>query len=88
MGVTQAVFWNLLFFIPCTVSINLALLYVQRKGKLNWRIWCFGVVLYLIAAGVLVGTALSDHIPFEEESEALRRAEYFGSVIFLLMQTL
>ena len=86
MGVTQAVFWNLLFFIPCTISINLALLYVQRKGKLNWRIWCFGVVLYLIVAGVLVGTALSDHIPFEEESEALRRAEYFGSFVFLLMQ--
>ena len=86
MGVTQGVFWNLLFFIPCTISINLALLFVQQKGKLSWRKWCFGGVLYLIVAGILVGTAIYDGIPFEEESKALRTAEYVGSIIFLLMQ--
>ena len=86
MGVTQAVFWNLLFFIPCSMSINLALLFVQMKGKLSWRRWCFGAILYLIAAAILVGTAIADDIPFEENSKALRTAEYVGSLIFLLMQ--
>jgi len=87
MGVTQAVFWNLIFFIPCTVTINLALLYVQQKGRIALLNWCFGPVLYVIALIQLVATALVDGIPFEQESQALRIAEYVGSGLFLLIQS-
>ena len=87
MGVTQGVFWNLLFFMPCTISINLALLYLQQKGRITRLDWNLGGVLYLIALSVLVITAIADGIPFEQESKPLRIAEYVGSGFFLLMQT-
>lgn len=87
MGVTQGVFWNLLFFMPCTISINLALLYLQQKGRITRWDWNLGGVLYLIALSVLVITAIADGIPFEQESKPLRIAEYVGSGFFLLMQT-
>ena len=86
MGVTQAVFWNLLFFIPCSISINLALLFVQQKGRLKKKDWCVGGALYLVAAVLLLVAALGDGIPFEQESALLRTAEYVGSTLFLLMQ--
>ena len=86
MGVTQGVFWNLIFFMPTTISINLALLYVQRKGRISGKEWNVGGALYLIALTLLVITAIADGIPFEQESRPLRIAEYIGSTLFLLMQ--
>ena len=87
MGVTQGVFWNLIFFMPCTISINLAILYVQQKGRINRWDWNIGGALYLITLALLVTTAIADGIPFEEESTSLRIAEYIGSGLYLLMQS-
>ena len=86
MGVTQSVFWNLLFFMPCAISINLALLYLQQKGLIRCIDWLLGGLLYLLAVVLLVVTAISDGVPFEEESVELRMAEYYGSALFLAMQ--
>ena len=86
MGLTQGVFWNLIFFMPCTISINLAILYVQQKGRIDRWDWNIGGVLYLIALALLVITAIADGIPFEQESKPLRIAEYIGSGLYLLMQ--
>lgn len=86
MGVTQGVFWNLIFFMPCTISINLALLYVQRKGQISSKEWNVGGTLYLIVLTLLIVTDLADGIPFEQESRPLRIAEYVGSSLYLLMQ--
>lgn len=87
MGVTQGVFWNLVFFMPCTISINLAILYVQQKGCIRRQHWMVCGTLYLIAMVLLVGTVMIDGIPFEQESKALRIAEYIGSGMFLLIQS-
>jgi AraC-like DNA-binding protein len=87
MGITQAVFWNLIFFIPCNITINLALLYVQQKGRISPWDWNFGGVMYLVALTQLIATSLADGVPFEQESEALRTSEYVGSALFLLIQS-
>ncbi len=42
MGITQAVLWNLLLFLPATLHINMAMLYVQRRGVVNWKEWLLG----------------------------------------------
>jgi len=86
MGVTQAVFINELFFIPCIVSMSLAILYVQRQGKLSYNEWMMGWRLYALAAVILIGTALADDVPFREESKALRHAEYAVAAIYIVLQ--
>ena len=37
MGVTQAVCCNLLFFTPASLLCSMAILYVQRQGKVSWK---------------------------------------------------
>ena len=87
MGVTQAVFWNLLFFMPCSISINMAILSVQQKGHINkYDVWG-GVTMYIVAAVLLLGVALTDDIPFEQESGMLRAAEYVGATLFLITES-
>lgn len=86
MGVTQGVFWNLVFFMPCTISLNLAILYVQQKGRISRLDWIVGGTLYLVAMVLLFGVAKTDGIPFEIESSPLRTAEYIGSTLFMAMQ--
>ena len=87
MGVTQGVFWNLVFFMPCTIALNLAILYVQQKGRIRQLEWIVGGTLYLTAMAVLTGAAMTDGIPFEQDSSPLRTAEYIGSGLYLLMQS-
>ena len=86
MGVTQGVFWNLIFFMPCTICMNIALLYVQQKGHIKRLEWLLGVLLYVMALVLLVTTSIADGIPFEEESAPLRTVEYIGAALFLAME--
>lgn len=43
MGITQAVMWNLIFFIPCSWLFNIAVLYMQRQGQLRRMDWWMGL---------------------------------------------
>ncbi len=86
MGTTQAVFVNLIFFVPCTLCMSLGILYVQRQGQVTRGEWMTGWRLYGLILAILVGTALADGVPFREESHALRIAEYVCSVIYLVQQ--
>ena len=87
MGVTQAVFWNLLFFMPCSISINMAILFVQQKGHIDKKNVWGGVAMYLMTVALLFGVALTDDTPFEQESALLRAAEYVGATLFLITQS-
>ena len=87
MGLNQAIFVNLLFFIPCTLSMSLAILYVQRQGRINYNEWMVGWRLYALVAVVLISTVLLDGVPFAMDSPALRKAEYFGAAVYLIIQT-
>ena len=87
MGVTQAVCCNLLFFTPSSLLCSMAVLYMQRQGKVSWKDWLIGSSIYALSAGILIGTAVLDGVPFREESMALRIAEYVSSVLYVVMQT-
>lgn len=87
MGVTQAVFWNLLFFMPCSISINMAILFVQKKGHIDKKNVWGGIAMYLMTVALLFGVALTDDTPFEQESALLRAAEYVGATLFLITQS-
>ena len=86
MGVTQAVLWNLLLFMPAAMLTNMAILYVQRRGTVSRTEWLMGCVLCLLNTMVLVTTLLADGVPLERESLALQWAEYVGAVLFVMMQ--
>ena len=87
MGVTQAVWCNLLFFTPASLLCGMSILYVQRQGRVSWKEWLGVSVPCVLAAIILIGTVLLDGIPLREESTALRTAEYVASVLYVLMQT-
>lgn len=86
IGVTQAVFVNLLCFMPSVAVISMGLLYVQRRGDMAPREWYITWSFVYVAAAILIFTALCDNVPFREESPALRKAEHVAAVLFLLME--
>ena len=87
MGVTQAVFVNLMMFIPCSVMISMAMLCMQRQGRRTRRgVWLVSCAVYVLTAAVLALTALADGVPFGHESAALRVAEYVGAALYAALQ--
>ena len=87
MGVTQAVCCNLLFFTPASLLCSMAVLYVQRQGQVVRREWLTVSGICVLSVIILIGTALLDGVPLSEESPLLRRAEYAGSVLYVMMQS-
>lgn len=66
-GVTYAVMLNLAFFIPCTVFFSLAVLYLQRRGKVSLIEKYIGVPVWflsmaIIAIGIMTGKLLLTEI--------------------------
>lgn len=86
MGVTQAVLWNLLMFLPATVLINVALIYVQTQGRILPMDWIVGVVICGLSTVILVGTVLIDGVPMKEHSQMLLYSEYISAILYMAMQ--
>lgn len=62
-GVTFAVMLNLAFFIPCSAFFSLSVLYLQRRGQVNYIERYIGVPVWfltmtIIAIGILIGKLL------------------------------
>lgn len=87
MGVTQGVCCNLVFFTPATLLCGMAILYVQRQGRVSLREWLTGGGICALAILLLIGVALMDGIPIREESPLLRWSEYVASVLYVMMQS-
>ena len=87
MGVTQAVCCNLLFFTPSSLLCSMAILYVQRQGKVSRQEWLTVVSICVLTIMLLLGTVWFDGIPVQQESQALRMMEYVGSVMYVVMQS-
>ena len=87
MGVTQGVCCNLIFFTPATLLCGMAILYVQRQGRVTLREWMTGGGICALAILLLMGVALLDGIPLREESPLLRWSEYVASVLYVMMQS-
>lgn len=87
MGVTQAVFCNLLLFTPASLLCSMSILYVQRQGVVHRREWLLTCGLCVASVLILLGTILLDGIPFRQGSSAMRIAEYVVALLYVVMQT-
>ena len=63
MGVTQAVTLNLPFFIIASMLLSIALLYLQRQGRIQRQEWMVGVATWVVTVALIAGAVLSDGQP-------------------------
>ena len=87
MGVTQAVCCNLMFFTPASLLCSMAILYVQRQGRIDRRQWLTAGGICALVPIILIGVMLTDGVPLRDESPMLRMAEYVGAVLYAMMQS-
>ena len=86
MGVTQGVFVNLLFFVPCAWQMSLGVLYLLRNGKISRQEWTIGIVGYIVMVAVLlIGGLMNGHTPLDDTPQ-MRMGEYAAATIYSLMQ--
>ena len=85
MGVTQGVFVNIIFFIPCSWLIALSLLNLQRQGRLNRTEWAAGPVTLAIAATIMLFGASTDE-ELLSDTPQMRNAEWMASICYAVMQ--
>ena len=86
MGVTQAVLVNLILFIPCSWTISLAVLYLQRQGHVSRKSRWIGGITWGIALLLLGIAATIDGQPLFSDTPELHWAEVVSSVLYLTMQ--
>ena len=86
MGVTQAVLVNLVLFIPVSWAISLALLYLQRQGRVNIVAQAIGGVAWVVVLALLGVAATIDGQPLLSDTPELHSAEVAASVVYLMMQ--
>ena len=88
-GVTQAVAVNLLFFIPVSCLLTVAILYLQRHGTVPRSAWLTGVACWGSAILLIVATAdmtMADGRLLLTDSPALKTAEYIAALCFCATQ--
>ena len=85
-GVTQAVFVNLLFFIPCSALLSLSMLNLQRQGRIRLTEWLAGPITLAIVATIMIGVGLSNGHQLMSDTPEMRNAEMMGSVCYIVMQ--
>jgi len=87
MGVTQAVLVNLLLFMPAALLIGMAVLYVQRQGRVHFWEWTVELGICLLSTIVLLVAVFSDGVALPYNSPLLREAEYVGAALYAVMQS-
>lgn len=86
MGVTQAVLVNLVLFIPASWTISLALLYLQRQGRVSSVARWIGGATWVVVLALLGVAAAIDVQPLLSDTPELHSAEVAASVLYLMMQ--
>ena len=86
IGVTQAVVVNLLFFVPASGLMNLAVLNTQRQGRLSsterW-LWAAVTLVVTVVLAIVVGTDGSD---MRHLSDRVRWTEIVLGLVYAVMQ--
>lgn len=85
MGVTQAVMVNLLFFIPASVLLTMAIRGLQLQGRQTWREWMPGVAAYGVTT-LGIGTAALTSGDMLADTAVMHGTVYGGGVVYLAMQ--
>ncbi len=87
MGVTQSVVLNLALLIPASYYFAIAVLILQRRGRLSLWDWLLAPVVWLVCVGNMVAAVMADDMPLFSDSPLLRKAEQVDAIIYMLMQT-
>ncbi len=88
-SVTLGVAVNLLFFIPCSCLMTVALLYLQRHGTVPKSVWatgglCWGAAILLLAT--MGGVSFADGQLTLNDIPATQTAEYIAAIGFCATQ--
>ena len=86
MGVTQAVMVNLIFFIPCSWMISVAVLNLQGKERVTQLDRWLGGFTWLLGMALIGYAAAIDGQPLLSDTPELRNAEIVCSVLYAAMQ--
>lgn len=86
LGVTQAVMLNLVFFIPCSWLMSLAILYLQRQGRVTMLDKFLGVIIWAVVLAILGTAAAIDGEPLLSGTKEIFHAEIIASCLFACMQ--
>ena len=79
-SLTMGVLVNLLLFTPACYFINIAILYLQRQGRITRREWLIGPAGYGLILVLLLGGAFFDRHD-ETEEDLLRGAELVSAAL-------
>lgn len=88
-GVTQGVAVNLLFFIPSSLLMATALLYLERHGTTPKSIWLSGGLCWIATIVLLLAAVdidIVDGRPLLKDTPALKTAEYIAALCFCATQ--
>ena len=86
MGPTQALMLNLLMFVPAAWLISLAVLYLQRQGRLSPTEWMAGGVAWAVITVLIVTASLSGPGPFFCDIPVVRLTEKVAAALYLACQ--
>ncbi len=86
MGVTQAVMLNLVMFIPVSWMMSVAILYLQRQGRVTTLDKVAGLAAWIAAVALIAVAAAIDGQPLLSSTPELRNAEIAASVCYSIMQ--
>lgn len=86
MGVTQAVLVNLLLFIPCSWTISLAIICLQKQGRFTRVDKWLGGVIWAVSIALLGTAAAIDGQPLFSDTPELHTAEVIVSGLYFLLQ--
>ena len=86
MGVTQAVLVNLALLLPASGLMSLAILNLQRQGRLTTIERWLWLTVSLLVITVLTVTVWTDGYPLEQLSERVRWTEIGLGVVYAAMQ--
>lgn len=75
---------NLLFLMPCSYSINMSLLYLQRRGRINRWEWLMAPVAYGVSILLVAAVKQYDKSPLFTITPLTRMAEYTMSGLYAL----
>ena len=85
LGETQALMLNLLMFVPASWLLSLAVLYLQRQGRLSATEWMAGglawavIIILIVAASLIGGGPFFCDTPLMRLMERTSAALYFAS---------
>lgn len=86
LGESQPLQLNLLMFMPASWLMSLAILVLQRQGRLCAAEWTAGGAAWAVAAGLMVAASAGDGQPFFCDTPLMRLSEKAGAGLYFASQ--